>query len=353
MRPSVLYAQCGALKIAYQTVGEGPRDIVFLPGWVSHLDLAWEDPHLEYFYTRLARLGRLIIFDKRGTGLSDPVATHQTIDDRLGDVSAVMDAVGSDRATLFGVSGGGTMAVAFAAACPERVESLILHSAVACLVAKDDLPWGWAPDVFDLIVGSMVEAWGDPQVPGIEMVNPSIASDDRFKAWLARYMRASASPAMVRELMWFDRDLDVRDALPAIAVPTLVTLRRAETWVDPEQSRYIARVIPGATVHEADGSDHWPWLGNADEILDAVELFLTGRRPRRRAAAAQIGPDALSRRQREVIRLALHGMSTAQIADDLKIGERTVETHLANAYRKLGVSSRIELLRRFSDLSST
>jgi pimeloyl-ACP methyl ester carboxylesterase/DNA-binding CsgD family transcriptional regulator len=349
----VSYAKSGSLNIAYQTVGDGSSDIVFLPGWVSHLDLAWEEPHLAYFLTRLGKIGRLIVFDKRGTGLSDPVASHQTLEDRLGDIVAVMDAVGSERATLFGVSGGGTMAIAFAARTPDRVESLVLHSAVACLMASDGYPLGWTSDFFETVVDSMVETWGDSKVPGIGFINPSVASDDRFEQWLARYMRAAASPAMVRELMWFDRDLDVRADLGGISAPTLVTLRRGETWVDPEQSRYIARSIPGAQLEEVEGSDHWPWLGNADDILDAVEGFITGRRPRRRAASHQVGPAALSRRQREVVRLAIHGLSAAEIADDLKIGERTVETHLANAYRKLGVSSRLELLRRYGDLPIT
>ena len=350
MRSHISYASSGDLKIAYQVVGEGARDIVFLPGWVSHLDLAWDDPHLSYFYKRLSSLGRLIVFDKRGTGLSDPVTKRQSIDDRLDDIRAVMDAAGSQRATLFGVSGGGTMAVAFAALAPERVEALILHSAVAKLVSAEDHPWGWAPDLFEAVVNTMIDTWGDPTVPGIEFINPSVADDAGYRAWLGRYMRTSASPAMAKELMWVDNELDVRNDLPRITAPTLVTHRRDETWVSPDQSHYIARTIPGARFVELDGADHWPWVGNADEALDAVEEFLTGTRPKRRAGSHQIGPEALSRRQREVVRLAIHGMTTADIARDLKVGERTVETHLANAYRKLGVSSRLELVRRYGDL---
>jgi pimeloyl-ACP methyl ester carboxylesterase len=317
---------------------------------VSHLELAWEDPHLRYFYDRLSSLGRLLIFDKRGTGLSDPLTTRQSITDRLDDVRAVMDAAGSDRATLFGVSGGGTMAMAYAALAPERVESLILYSAVARLISTDGHPWGWSIDTFEMVVAAMIDAWGDPAAPGIEFINPSVSEDVAYREWLGRYMRASASPAMAKELMWVDRELDVSEELPLIAAPTLVMLRRDETWVNPEQSRYIARTLPNAKLVELDGADHWPWIGRADDVLDPVEEFMTGRRPRRRARPHQFGPAALSRRQREVVRLAVNGLSSSQIARDLKIGERTVETHLSNAYRKLGVGSRIELLRRYGDL---
>src|SRR5688572_7643316 len=172
MKPTVRYATTDGLRIAYQVVGDGPADLVFMPGFVSHVELAWEDPHLAHFLRRLASFRRLIVFDKRGTGLSDPITTRYTQAQRVDDIRAVMDAAGSEHATIFGVSEGGAMAILFAATYPDRVDSLVLHSAVPRVLYDDDYTWGWTPQRLEAFLDSVVELWGTGE--GVEYANPTL-----------------------------------------------------------------------------------------------------------------------------------------------------------------------------------
>jgi pimeloyl-ACP methyl ester carboxylesterase/DNA-binding CsgD family transcriptional regulator len=347
-RPKTAYARSGSVRIAYQVVGDGTRDIVFMPGFVSHADLAWEDPHLAYFYRRLVKMGRLILFDKRGTGMSDPVVEHFSVDQRMDDLRAVMDGAGSREAVLFGVSEGGSMAMLFAARYPERVTRLVLHSAVARMMWAEDHPWAWSKRFLERFVAASVETWGTGQ--GAEIPNPSLAGDLRYREWFARYTRVAASPGQVAVLLAMNGELDIRDVLPNISQPTLVTHRTDERWVKVEESRYIGRSIPGARLVEFAGADHWPLVGDTDAILRVVEEFVTGVKPRRRAGAAAVGPQALSPREEEVVRLAVAGFTAPETATRLGIGERTIEAHLAHAYTKLDVRTRGDLMRRYGQL---
>jgi len=268
------YAHSGAVSLAFQAVGEGPPDLVFMPGFVSHVEAAWEDPTYSGFMRRLARDRRLIIFDKRGTGLSDPVVEWPTLEERVGDLFAVMDGAGSERAVLFGVSEGAPLCALAAWLHPERVAGLALHAGFSRVLRTQDYPYGWTPEFFEFYLDSFERAWTTGE--GLEIVNPSLAGDTRYIRWFARYLRLSASPGMTRRLMRLNAEIDIGDALPNIRVPTLITHRRDEQWVSVENSRHLASRIPGARLVELPGADHQPWIGDVESVHSAIDEFVAG-----------------------------------------------------------------------------
>jgi pimeloyl-ACP methyl ester carboxylesterase len=345
--PATRYAKSGEVSIAYQTFGDGPVDLVFVPGFISHIELAWEEPYLARFLRRLAAFTRVIFFDKRGTGLSDPVARPPGLVERMDDIRAVMDAASSQTAALFGVSDGGCLCIAFTVAHPERSAALVTYGSFARRLRSADYPWGWSAEHLEEVLRGMDQGWASGR--WWAAANPSVADDERYQAWWARYLRAAASPSMGRGALGLNAELDIRHLLPRVNVPALVLHRTNEQWVDVGNSRYLAAHIPGAQLIEASGVDHRPWLGDADEILNAIETFLTGgqARPRRRYAA---GAESLTRREREIVALTIAGESAPAIAAALFLSERTVESHLARAYAKLGVRSKLELARRAAEL---
>jgi pimeloyl-ACP methyl ester carboxylesterase/DNA-binding CsgD family transcriptional regulator len=348
VRPRVLYATSDGVSIAYQVVGSGAIDLVFQPGFVSHLDLAWEEPFFARFLEGLAGFSRVIWFDKRGTGLSDPVEADVPVEHRLADMRAVMDAAGARRPALFGVSEGASLSALFAATDPGRVSALILWAGFARLVADDDdeCP-GWSRGFFGAFLAGLDQARADGT--GIGVPNPSVEGDERYRDWFVRYVRAAAGPGQLRQIMAANARLDLRPVLRDVGARTLVIQRAGEAWVPVENSRYLAARIPGAKLVELPGVDHWPWLGDADSAVAEIEAFLTGvRRARRPRQGWGIG--SLTKREHEVARLAVGGHRAADIAARLGIGERTVETHLANVYLKLGVTSKVELARQASRL---
>ncbi len=268
MPPRTQYAHNGDVSIAYQVLGEGPLDLIIVPGFVSHLDLDWSNPLATGFLHRLASFSRLIRFDKRGTGLSDPVPGVATLEDRMEDVRAVMDAVGSRRAALFGYSEGGPMAALFAATYPERTTGLIMYGSFASGAAT---PAGVLRRLMDVIE----HHWGEGML--LDFFAPSVAHQDQIRALTGTYERAAASPGMARALIEALSQTDVTPVLSSIAVPTLVLHRRDEV-ISVEGARTLAREIPGARFVELDGIDHWPFLGDSDAIVDEVQEFLTGAR---------------------------------------------------------------------------
>ena len=345
---TTLYARSGDVNVAYQVIGEGPPDLVLVPGFVSHVEAAWDWPYLARFLHRLASFARLIVFDKRGTGLSDPTKRPPSLAERVDDIRAVMDAVGIDRAHLLGVSEGGALAIAFATDHPQRVDSLILYGSYAKRVASEDYPWGVPTQHVDRFLQRFDEAWATGA--WWDIVDPDVPPDPAtHRAW-ARYLRAGASPGMARDLMLMNGELDVRDALADVRSPTLVIHRTDDRWIGVANGRYLAEAIPEARFVELAGADHRPWLEDADAVLDQVEAFVTGAVRRPRHARPLMGVDALSRREREVVGLAVAGESASDMAKHLFLSERTIETHLRNAYSKLGVSSRLELVRRAAEL---
>src|SRR3954449_3915810 len=278
-RPSTRYAKSGDVSIAYQVVGDGPIDVVLVLGFATHLDLQWEMPAFAQFFERLSSFSRLILFDKRGTGLSDPVLDAPTLEERVDDVRAVMDAAGSERAALFGVSEGGPMSVLFAATHPERVAALALYGAMARTTEAPDYPWASPAEALrESAREFLAPSWGQDSEALVELFAPSLAADREVLVGNARLERSAASPGMVGKIFEMFLDVDVRDILSAIHVPTLVLHRRQDRVVNRRAGRHLAEHIPGARYVELEGIDHLPWAGDSGAVLGEVEEFLTGAR---------------------------------------------------------------------------
>jgi pimeloyl-ACP methyl ester carboxylesterase len=276
MQPETRYVASGDVNIAYQVVGDGPRDLIIVPGWLSNIEVFWEEPTLVRFLERLATFSRLILFDKRGTGLSDRISDMPMLETRMDDVRAVMDAVGSERAALLGYSEGGPMSALFAATFPARTSALIMIGSFARRIQSPDYPWAPTVDERDQFIEITRREWGGPV--GIEARAPSMAHDERFRTWWARMLRMSASPGANVALLKMNSEIDVRHVLPTIRVPTLLIHNVGDRCVDVRDSRYMAKQIPGAKYVELDGIDHLPWVGNPEAIFDEIEEFLTGVR---------------------------------------------------------------------------
>jgi len=269
------YAKSGDLSIAYQVLGEGSVDLILVPGFVSNLDSAWTDPGYTRFLRGLASFARLITFDKRGTGLSDPVGGAPTLEDRMDDVRAVMDAVGSERAAFFGMSEGGPMSILFAATHPDRTTGLILYGTFAAgPLAGNDNPGGERWAAMDPLMKDAIDHWGEGRT--LSFFAPSVAGDASFRRGWARFERSALSPGMARALWQLVASIDVRHVLPAIRVPTLV-IRRSGDFMPVELHRHLAETVPGAQYVELEG-DHIPNTGDVEAIVDEVRAFLTGVR---------------------------------------------------------------------------
>ena len=272
VRPETKYAKSGDVNIAYQVVGDGPVDLVFVPGWVSHLEYAWENPWVERFYRRLASVSRLILFDKRGTGLSDQTTDLPTLEQRMDDVRAVMEAADSARAVVFGMSEGGNMSLLFAATYPERTIALITFGVFAKRVWDPKYPWAPTPEERQEFYDLIEKEWGGPI--GIDELAPSLANDQSFRDWWATYQRRSASPRAAMTLARMNTLIDVRNVLPAIRVPTLVLHRTGDLDSNIEEGGYVAARIPDAKFVELPGSDHLIYAGDLDGVLNEVESFI-------------------------------------------------------------------------------
>ena len=276
-RPPVRYTQSGDVNVAYQVVGENERDLVLVQGFASHLDLAWEQPELARMFRSLASFSRLVLFDKRGTGLSDRSVGVPTLEERMDDVRAVMDAAGSEHAVLMGVSEGAPMCILFAATYPERTDALVLYGGMARSTQAPDYPWappadGLVEAAQELVLPVMYEG-GD-----IDIWMPSLADDRQAKEWLARYRRASASPDGTRLMYETFLEIDVRQVLPTLRVPTLVLHRRGDRVVNRRAGKWMADQIPDAHFVELPGQDHMPWAGDLDGVIEEIREFLTGAR---------------------------------------------------------------------------
>jgi len=268
----VQYARSGDVNIAYQLCGTGPVDLVFVMGWVSHLEYFWKEPSFARFLGRLASFSRLILFDKRGTGLSDPVTRLPTLEQRMDDVRAVLDAVGSRRAVLLGVSEGGPMCGMFAATHPAQTEALVMIGTYARRLRAPDYPWAPTREQRERFLREIIENWGGPV--GINERAPSVAADPAFREWWASFLRMGASPAAAVALTRMNADIDVRHILPTIRVPTLVLHRTGDRCLLVEEGRYVANLIPDSHFVELPGDDHLPFVGDQDALLDEIERFL-------------------------------------------------------------------------------
>jgi pimeloyl-ACP methyl ester carboxylesterase len=269
------YARSDDTSIAYQVHGDGPVDLVFSPGFVSHLEWCWEEPAMARFLERLSSFSRLLMFDKRGTGLSDPVLDPPTLETRADDIRAVMDAAGSERAALLGWSEGSAMAVMFAALHPARTSNLILYGSYARLTADGDYP-GFTEASLEQLILEMETRWGQPSA--LELWSERAAQDARLREWWATYLRLSASPGMAHTLLhWYPR-IDVRSILPTVHVPTLVVHRRDDATIPITMGRALADLLPDVRFVEIVGDEHLFFLGDPDPLLDEIQLFLTGER---------------------------------------------------------------------------
>ncbi|MDZ5622252.1 adenylate/guanylate cyclase domain-containing protein [Nocardioides sp. HM23] len=274
MRPKTGYARNDDIRIAYQVVGDGPIDLVMTPGYVSHLDLWWMLPETTRFMQRLASFSRLILYDKRGTGLSDPAPGLPAMDERMEDLHAVLDAVGSEHTALLGFSEGGPLSMLFAATYPERTTALALFGSFARFPGEDYLPH-LLPRVDEVLAtfADIHEHWGEGRM--LDLFAPDLAHDTAMRESLGLYERLAASPAMASALLQAAVAIDVTHVLSSITCPTLVVHRRDEA-VPLDAGRDLAERIPGARMLELPGTSHLPWLGESETMLDALEEFFTG-----------------------------------------------------------------------------
>lgn len=270
--PETHYARSGDVNIAYQVIGGGPIDLVFVMGWVSHLEYFWVEPSFARFLNRLASFSRLILIDKRGTGLSDRVSELPTLEQRMDDLRAVMDAVGSSQAALFGVSEGGPMCALFAATYPEKTRALVMVGTYAKRLWEPDYPWAPTREQREAFYQQIREGWGGPI--GIDERAPSMAGDPAFRAWWSSYLRMGASPGAALALTRMNAEIDIRGILPSIRVPTLVLHRTHDRCLNVEEGRYVAKRIPRARFVELPGEDHLPFVGDQEQILREVERFI-------------------------------------------------------------------------------
>jgi pimeloyl-ACP methyl ester carboxylesterase/DNA-binding CsgD family transcriptional regulator len=270
------YARSGDVNIAYQVVGEGPLDLVLVLGWVSHLAFVWELPALAAFLNRLASFSRLILFDKRGCGMSDRVHPLPTLEQRMDDVRAVLDAVGSERAALLGISEGGVMSALFAATYPERTVGLVIDGSYPSALRRPGYPWGQTEEGFEKRMATVQEVWGTGF--GMDSYAPTQVENPEVSGWWGTFTQMSASPGDAEDLLRMNNLIDIRDILPAIRVPTLIVHATGDKVAPIEAGRYFAEHIPGARLLELDSVDHWPYFGDADLVLAEIQEFLTGAR---------------------------------------------------------------------------
>ncbi|GAA2039566.1 adenylate/guanylate cyclase domain-containing protein [Agromyces tropicus] len=277
--PEPRYAESEDGSVAYQVFGRGPRDLMFIGNWASNIEVMWEHPSMVRYLDRLARFSRVICFDKRGAGLSDPVAMGAlpTLEHWMDDARAVLDAVGSTSATLLGDAEGGPMAMMLAASHPHRTDSLVLVNTFARLLRAPDYPIGIPEPTAELLLGEWRRNWGTGAV--LQLTAPDVADDPQLQRWVGRYMRLSASPAAATRMYEWVLQLDVRSVLPSIQVPTLVLHKAGNRHYRLPMGRYLAEHIPGARLVELPGSAWYPAFVEADALLDEVEEFVTGDRP--------------------------------------------------------------------------
>jgi pimeloyl-ACP methyl ester carboxylesterase len=274
--PQTRYVRSGDVHLAYQVVGEGPIDLLLVSESLSHLEFRWQEPSLARSLRQLASFSRLIMFDKRGTGLSDPVPITglPTMEQRVDDIRAVMSAAGVEQAAVMGTSEGGAETMLLAATCPEVVSSLVLYAAWPRFFVADDYPIGHLRESIEPAIRALPEQWGQGAL--LSVVAPSVADDPRSRLWWGEFERLSASPGTAAALLGISLETDVRQVLPSIHVPTLVLHRTGDAFSPVGHGRYLARHIPGATYVELPGSDHPHFIGDSDAIIGQVEEFLTG-----------------------------------------------------------------------------
>ena len=281
MPPRTRYARNGDVHIAFQTFGEGPVDLLFVPQAVSAFELMWENPGVARFFARLGAFARVIVFDRRECGMSDRLGGPTTLEEQMDDVVAVLDAAGAERAAIYAMLEGGPMAMLFAATHPDRVQALILYATFARTTRAPGYEWAPTAEERAARVAMLSDAWGDGSV--VDMLAPNHADDRQLREWVGQLQRFAMSPSTARFMQEFNADTDVRSVLPSIRVPTLVLHREGDRGMDPRHSKFIAGEIPGATLRLLPGEDNFPFLGDSESVIGEIEEFLTGSRATRAA----------------------------------------------------------------------
>jgi class 3 adenylate cyclase/pimeloyl-ACP methyl ester carboxylesterase len=278
--PTTRYVKSNDVHIAYQVIGDGPVDLLWVPGFVSHMEVGWQNPLTASMLRHLSSFSRLVLFDKRGTGMSDRGSQIFTLEQRMHDVQAILDEIGSERAVLFGVSEGGPMSLLYAASYPERTAALVLYGSYAKRSWAADYPFGWKDEQWDRVLGNIEHNWGTPQGTSLAMWAPSLMKDPVAAERMASYFRAAASPGAAAAIMKMNREIDVRKILPTIRTPTLILHRTGDRVTEIGHARYMAQHIPDAKLIELSGIDHTYWIGG-EVIVDHIEQFVTGSRQKR------------------------------------------------------------------------
>lgn len=298
-QPRTEFATCGDVDIAYQVLGQGPIDLVYVPGWVSHIEYGWEYSGYAKFLRRLASFTRLIVFDKRGTGLSEREVGNPSLEERMDDIRTVLDAVGSKKAAVLGVSESGSLACLFAANNPDRTSALVLHGCFAKRLRSEDYPWGYDEEQFQDWLEALGNEWGGRMV--LTNLAPSAGVDSQLHDWYSKFLRYSTTRRAALKLTRLNAKIDVRHVLPAIHVPTLVTRRRGDRVASAGDAEYLAEHISGAKLVELPGEDHVPFVGDIDALVNEIKAFLTGvKQPSTptRVLLALVYMDSTDRKQR-------------------------------------------------------
>lgn len=332
------------VHLAYQVTGDGPVDLMMVPGFISHVEHRWREPALARFLRHLGTFSRVIGFDKRGMGLSDrdPADVTPSLAQRVADIGTVMDAAGSRRAVLFAWSEGGATAVRFAVTHPDRAAALVLVGTTPRFSAAPDFPEGIPRELLELAVEVWQEEWG--RGVSLPLYAPSAADDERFAAWWAAYQRHSASPGAVANSLMMHFDVDVRPDLANLTVPTLIVHQTDDMVIPVTCARFAAAHIPGATLLELPGCDHMYWLGDQRDTIDPIRRFLAasvaGDAVKLRRRRPSIGWESLTPTELEVARAVGDGLTTRQIAEHLFVSPRTVQSHITSILRKLDARKR-------------
>ncbi|MFK7832043.1 MAG: alpha/beta fold hydrolase [Winogradskyella sp.] len=279
MKPDTKYTKSGDVNIAYQVFGSGAIDLVYIPGWISNIDLMWACPELVHFLEELGKIARVVLFDKRGTGLSDRVVDFPTLEERMDDIRAVMDAVNSEKAVLFGHSEGGSVSALFAATYPNRTILLITFGIFAKRIYASNYPWAPTHQERQKVYDMIENSWGSGDM-NLESLAPSKANDAVFMRWLANYFRSGASPSAALVITKMNTQVDIIDILSSIKVPTLILQRTNDIDVKIEEGRFIAERIEGSKLVEFEGSDHLFWTGNTEEVLEEMKAFILNVKPK-------------------------------------------------------------------------
>ena len=335
MRPETRYGKTGDIHIAYQVFGDGPVDMVLVTEFWHSIEMQWDQPDLAAFLERMGSFARVISFDQRGSGVSDPVSLREltSLDLWMDDINLVMDEVEAESAVLYGIGGGGTMSMLFAATHPQRVSGLVLVNSFARLSRAPDYPWGRGPDLEDEVLDVMRTGWGRGVF--LDLVAPSRVGDEDFRRWWARYQRIGASPGTVLSMRKMLGQIDVRDVLPSIRAPTLVLHRAETTWNRIEHGRYLAEHIPGAELVEVPGVDHLFFIGNSEAIMSETERFVAGL----------VGPPESDRQLSTVLFTDIVGSTklAAQVGDrrwrEVLEAQRALVRHELERYRGLEIDT--------------